>query len=472
MRRRLIVVSNRGPVGYERSDTGEVVRSAGSGGLVAALRPLVSRYDVTWIASAISAEDRALAAAGPRVEEMDGGARVRLRLVDHDPAAYRSFYATVANPALWFVQHGLWDLLRDPGADLLGPWRQGYVAVNRGFADAVLAELQRAPDAAVLFQDYHLYVAPALVRAERPDARLAHFVHIPWVAAEGWSVLPAAVVRSIHEGLLACDSVGFHAERWRSAFVHTAGALLDRAEEALACSHVNPAAVDAAALAAVAAEEGVLERERALLASRPERLIVRVDRTDPAKNAVTGFAAFGCLLRRRPDLHGRVGMLALLDPSRQSIPEYVDYRRALEAEAAAVNAAHGTPAWSPLQLRIRDDFRGSVAAYKQYDVLLVNPVMDGLNLVAAEAPLVNERNGVLVLSRSAGAWEHLGESALGVDPLDVEATARALEQALELPEPERAARLAGARSSVLAREPWQWADAELSALDARSTMRT
>lgn len=469
-RRRLIVVSNRSPVGYVRDAAGNRVRHQGAGGLVSALRPLVARHDVTWIASAMSEEERAIAAAGTFAERA-AGATFRLRLVAHDPAAYRSFYDEIANSALWFVQHGLPGLLGAGNAGLRGAWLDGYVAVNERFAAAVSEELAQAPNAVVLFQDYHLYVAPALVRTRCPTARLAQFVHIPWVAPQAWSALPPWVARAVHEGLLACDSVGFHAERWRAAFVESSSALLGRGDEALAASHVNPVAVDAEALAGVAAQEAVLERERLLLAARPERLILRVDRTDPAKNAVAGFAAFGRLLQRRPDLHGRVGMLALLDPSRQGIPAYVAYRRALEAEAAAVNTAYGTIGWSPIHLSIRDDFLSSVAAYRQYDVLLVNSVMDGLNLVAKEAPLVNTRDGVLVLSRTTGAWDELGEWAIGVDPDDVDATSRALEQALALPQAERAARASRIRARVLAGDPTAWADTELAALDARSTMR-
>lgn len=471
MRRRLIVVSNRGPVGYERGPDGRRISRRGAGGLVAALRPLVHEHEVTWIASAMTGEERAIAARGP-LQEQVGAASFRLRLVDHDPGAYRLFYDVVANPVLWFVQHGLWGLLHDREQDLLGPWQEGYVAVNRGFADAVVAELERQPDAVVLFQDYHLYVAPGLVRSRRPEARLAHFVHIPWVGPGSWAALPAEIARAVHEGLLACDSVGFHAERWRSAFVDAASALLGRGAEARAASHVNPVAVDAQALSAIAGDAVVLERERLLVASRPEQLILRVDRTDPAKNGVAGFAAFGRLLERRHDLHGAVGMLALLDPSRQGIAEYADYRRALEAAAQGVNDAYGTDDWRPVELVIRDDFPSSVAAYKQYDVLLVNSVMDGLNLVAEEAPLVNTRDGVLVLSRCTGAWEDVGEWAIGVDPHDVDETSRALESALALPADERAALLDGIRRHVRARDPSGWAAVELAALDARSTMRS
>ena len=470
MRRRLIVVSNRGPVVFERDAAGSRSRRHAAGGLVAALRPLVPHHDVTWIASAMTEEEQVIARTGP-VQEQVAGATVRLRLVAHDPSAYRSFYDVVANRALWFVQHGLPELLDAPGPGVERAWRDGYLPVNAAFAEAVLVELERTPEAAVLFQDYHLYAAPALVRARRPQARLAHFVHIPWVGAEAWWALPAAIAHAAHEGLLACDSVGFHAERWRSAFVESAAALLGRGDEAYALTHVNPVAVDAAGLREAASRGDTLERERSLVAGRPEQLILRVDRTDPAKNAVAGFVAFGRLLQRRPDLRGRVGMLALLDPSRQDIPEYVAYRRAVEAEAAAVNTAHATDDWSPVVLRIRDDFPSSLAAYRQYDVLLVNSVMDGLNLVAEEAPLVNTRDGVLVLSRCTGAWEALGDWAIGVDPHDTEGTSAALERALELPGPERRTRLEGIRARVLAHSPADWADAELAALDVRSTMR-
>lgn len=470
MRRSLIVVSNRGPVTFERDPAGIRSRRHAAGGLAAALRPLVPQHDVTWVASAMTEEERAIAAAGP-VEEQVAGASFRLRLVAHDPTAYRLFYDVVANRALWFVQHGLQRLVSVPGHELSAAWHDGYLAVNAALAQTVLEELERVPEAAVLFQDYHLYAAPALVRNGHPGARLAHFVHIPWVPAAAWDALPAEIARSAHEGLLACDSVGFHAERWRAAFSQSAAALLDRGDEARAVAHVNPVGVDAAGLREAASQDDTRERERVLLATRPELLIVRVDRTDPAKNAVTGLAAFDLLLRRRPDLRGRVGMLALLAPSRQSIPEYTAYRDAVEEAAAALNAAHSTTTWSPVVLRVRDDFPSSLAGYRQYDVLLVNSVMDGLNLVAEEAPLVNTRDGVLVLSRCTGAWEALGEWSIGVDPDDAEGTSHALERALELPAGERRARLEAIRARVLAHSPGAWAEAELAALDARSTMR-
>jgi trehalose 6-phosphate synthase len=464
----LVVVSNRGPVTHRHGTDGSLDAVRGAGGLVAALAPLAERHDLAWVASAMGEADREVAEAGPRDVLTASGAPLRLHLVAHAPEAYRLFYTVVANPVLWFVQHGLWALKHDPDAELTTPWERGYVAVNRALAEAAVTELDRSPGAPLLVQDYHLYLAPALVRSARPEARIAQFVHIPWVEPAAWRVLPDAVVTAIHEGLLACDSVGFHTERWRGAFVECCDAFLGRGDDAAARSHANPIAVDAASFARLAAGDGVRERRASLAVERPERLVLRVDRTDPSKNAVRGFEAFGLLLERDPSLHGRAGLVALLDPSRQEIPEYAEYRVSTERAAEAVNARFGRPGWEPIRLDVRDDFLASVAAYTEYDVLLVNPVMDGLNLVAKEAPLVNDRDGVLVLSRQAGAFDEIGEWTIGVDPLDVPGQADALARALALPAAERRRWLTEIRASVRDHDLDAWAERELEELEHRA----
>jgi trehalose 6-phosphate synthase len=463
-RRKLIVVSNRGPIAYGRVN-GDRVARRGAGGLVTALAPLVSRHDVTWIASAISEEDRAVAAAGTVGETARDGSRYRLRLVAHDPSAYDLYYNVIANPALWFVQHGLWELKQSPGRDLGQAWDDGYVPVNRTFADAVVEELEHEPAAAVLFHDYHLYLAPALVRERRPETALAHFTHIPWVGGEGWSVLPESIVRPIHEGLLACDVAGFHTSRWRRAFLDSCRSLGLEPDERRVTAH--PISIDPAEFEAMARSEPVLARERELASMRPELLILRVDRTDPSKNVPRGLEAFRLLLERRPDLRGRVGMLALLDASRQEIPEYVAELRRIEAAAARVEADFP----GALTLRVADDFPASIAAYKQFDVLLVNAVMDGLNLVAKEAPFVNERNGAVVLSVNAGAFEELHHWVVPVDPFDVAAIADALEEALALGVDERRARREAIRADVVEHDLEAWIAAQLADLDGASSIR-
>ena len=469
--RPLVLVSNRAPIGFSFGPDGGLEAHRGAGGLVTALRPLVDRHDVTWVASAMTDADREVAARGARDERSAAGFSFRLRFVSHDPDVYRLFYGVVANPVLWFVQHGLWNLKQDPDADLEPPWQDGYVEANRALAAAAVEELDRVPEAPVFVQDYHLYLVSALVRAARPEARIAHFVHIPWVGPDGWAVLPPAIPRAIHEGLLACDSVGFHTERWRSAFVESSEALLGRGAEAESCSHANPITVDAGEFARLVAGGGVRARREEVVARRPEILVLRVDRIDPAKNAVRGFEAFGLLLEQEPALRGRVGLVALLEPSREEIPEYVDYRLAVEAAAADVNRRFARPGWEPVVLDVRDDFLASVAAYAEYDVLLVNPIMDGLNLVAKEAPLVNTRDGVTVLSRDAGAFEELAEWVVGIDPLDVEGQAAALKRAIELPPEERRSWLEAIRSHVRTHDLEAWAARELELLDERAPLR-
>jgi trehalose 6-phosphate synthase len=479
-RRKLIVVSNRGPASFTRDDGGNRVARRGGGGLVTTLRSLVAHHDVTWIASAMTDEDRAVAAesGGEAIEEVArDGSTYRLRLVAHDPSAYDWYYNVVANPTLWFLQHYLWALAYAPDIDpgLHHAWDEGYVPVNRAFAEAALAELEAQPDASVFFHDYHLYLAPRFVRDVRPDASLGHFVHIPWPEPDLWRVLPERIRYAIHDGLLANDVVGFHAHRWRRSFLRSSRDLLqaDCDFERSVCSYregrtfvaTRPISVDASEFEELAESEPVLRLEEELESKRPEVLIVRVDRTDPSKNVVRGFRAFEFYLDAHPEMHGRVGMLALLDPSRQDIPEYAEYLGAIQRAARGVNDRFQRDGWTPVDLRIEDNFPLTVAAYKQYDVLLVNAIYDGLNLVAKEGPLVNQQDGVLILSENAGSHEELGPWALSVNPFDIEEQARAIDAAIGMGRDERRARLEAIREHVQTHDVGAWLATQLEDLD-------
>ncbi len=481
VRRKLIVVSNRAPVSYGRDASGARVARRGGGGLVTALRGLVERHDVTWIASAMSEEDRLVAgeAGGGAIEETArDGSTYRLHLVTHDPEEYDRYYNVVSNGMLWFLQHYLWGLATTPD---IGPverraWHEGYEPVNRDFADAVVAELDRAPGSAVCFHDYHLYLAPLAVREQRPDALLTHFVHIPWAEPDYWRALPSDLRCAVHESLLANDVVGFHTDRWRRSFVDGCEQLLcaDCERDGGRVRHhgretrivTHPISIDVNEFSELREEPAVLAEERLIEARRPELLIVRVDRTDPSKNIVRGFRAFALLLERHPELHGRVGMLALLDPSRQSLPVYADYLAAIEREAAGVNERFATDAWRPVELQIGDNFPQAVAAYKQFDALFVNPIFDGMNLVAKEAPFVNERGGVVVLSENAGAHEEIGGWALSVNPFDLEGQAEALHRALTMPAEERQRRAAALKAQVREHDIEAWIESQLAEIDS------
>ena len=481
-RRKLIVVSNRGPVSYSR-EKGERVSRRGGGGLVTALRGLITHHDVTWVASAMTEEDRAVVeeAGGGAVDEtLENGSAFRLRLVAHDETAYDWFYNVISNPMLWFLQHYLWELAYTPSADvaLKNAWVEGYARVNRTFADAVVEELEAEPEAPVFLHDYHLYLVARFVREYRPEALLAHFVHIPWPQTDYWHVLPRAMRQEIHDGLLANDVIGFHANRWRVNFLRSASDLVNadsdfldsaaeyRGHRAQVTAH--PISVDPAEFKELAMSKDVLAAEREFVERRPEKLILRVDRTDPSKNIVRGFRAFELYLDAHPEWHTRVGMVTLLTPSRQDIPEYSEYLGAIQREARRVNDRFQQEGWTPIEVVIEDNFPAAIAAYKQFDVLFVNAIFDGLNLVSKEAPLVNERNGVVLLSENTGAYEELWEWILRVNPFDVAGQADAIHRALTMGAAERHERLEAISAHVRENDIAAWIDAQLTELDRRA----
>jgi trehalose 6-phosphate synthase len=208
--------------------------------------------------------------------------------------------------------------------------------------------------------------------------------------------------------------------------------------------------------------------ERELLAD-DRQLILRVDRTDPSKNIVRGFRAFELYLEAHPEMHGRVALLALLDPSRQDIPEYSEYLGAIQREVRRVNDRFQSQVWVPIDLQINDDLPRSVAAYKQFDVLFVNAIFDGLNLVSKEAPLVNTRDGVVVLSDNTGAAEELGGWTVTINPFDVAAQAEAIHEALEMAAAKRRSRLEAIRGHVREHDVARWLEIQLAELDRAST---
>jgi trehalose 6-phosphate synthase len=481
-RREIIIVSNRGPVTYQRGPEQTNEAQRGGGGLVTALASLAMHHDVTWIASAMSDVDREIAeeSKGQAVEDrLANGADYRLRLLAHERSAYDQYYNVVANPTLWFTQHGLWDLIRESDRKrrgLLKAWREGYAPINAAFAEAAIEELSRQPKAIVFFNDYHLYLAPRLVRVRVHDASLLHFVHIPWPQLDCWRVLPEEIAVAIHDGLLANDVVGFHTMRWRMNFARSAESIAHAksvpgkdvlsyagAETRLSARAIS---IDAEELATLAKDSRVQEHERRIVETRSEFLVVRVDRTDPSKNIVCGFRAFGLFLELHPELHKRVSMLSCLDPSRLNIAEYEDYLKAIQREARCVNERFQQPGWTPIDLQIKDDVCQSIAAYKQYDAFFVNAISDGLNLVAKEAPLVNERDGVLILSENTGAHEELGPFSLTIDPFDVRSQADAIYEALTMPRDVRRRWIEGIRSWVHEHDLAWWIDGLLRDLDS------
>jgi trehalose 6-phosphate synthase len=450
----VVLVSNRGPVQH-RVEDGRRVAERGAGGLVTALSHLTKRLeDATWICAAMSDEDIEVARENPAGFPLeDSGPGLSVRMVEVEPEAQRKFYAVVSNPMLWFIQHYLWDHARTPNItdNETDAFDHGYATVNRLFAEAVIDEVEgRGGQAIVMVHDYHFYLLPELVRSRQPDVFLHHFVHTPWPQPDSWRVLPPSMREPLLHGLLGNDVVAFHTERYARNFLLGCQELLGLGVDMQKMTvdvwprtvHARwyPISVDADDFAALAASPGVRQQEERLAASRREHLLLRVDRTDPSKNILRGFLAYDLLLDRHPELAGRITFLALLQPSRQDVVEYAQYRHEIEELASEVNLKHGTHDWKPIDLRLEENLDLVVAAYKLFDVLLVNGIFDGMNLVAKEAVLVNENDGVLALSENTGAHEELGAFSVTLHPFDIPQQAEAIYAALTMPRQKRRAR--------------------------------
>jgi trehalose 6-phosphate synthase len=471
----LIIVSNRGPAQFERDADGERTVRRGGGGLVTAISGLVSHREALWIASAMTDEDVAVSEEeGGPVELSIDGIDYRVLLVGSDPEAYDRFYNVIANPILWFIQHYLWDLSNAPDIrrDELEAWDHGYQVVNEDIARAVLGQIEGLEQPLVMLHDYHLYTAPGMIRAERPDAFLHHFVHIPWSQPDSWRVLPGRIREAIFEGMLANDIIGFHTHAYCINFLRCCDELLEAEVDYVAgevryggrttFARAYPLAVDAERLERAATLPEVAEAEREVLERRRKHLIIRVDRADLSKNVLRGFTAFDTFLAQHPEFREEVTFIAHLQPSRQDVPEYAEYLERIEALVAVVNHRHGTTDWMPIDLRIYENFHDAVARYKHFDLLMVNAIFDGMNLVAKEAPAVNTRNGVLMLSENTGSHEELADCVLSVNPFDIQEQADAIYRALTMDPEERRVRAERLKQIIFSRNPGDWVDEQLS----------
>ncbi|MFJ6780645.1 trehalose-6-phosphate synthase [Streptomyces yangpuensis] len=483
MASQVLVAANRGPLSYALSDDGSLSARRGGGGLVSGLSAaLAEQPGAVWVCAALSDADR----EAVRRDVSEPG----VRMLDIDPTMYDDAYNGIANSVLWFTHHHLYDVPREPVFDAEFRRRWGsYVAYNEAFARALAEEA--AEGARVLVQDYHLALVPGQLRELRPDLRIAHFTHTPWASREFLDMLPADIRSQLLWGMLGADVVGFHTWAWAHAFM--GGAHLDD-ERGIAepmfpagaegptsryiqknpwspVRHkrtdvaVYPLGVDADELRALAHRPEVDEKLAELRAEVAGRMtIARVDRTELSKNILRGLLAYRELLTVHPEWRGRVVHLASAYPSRQDLKVYRDYTAAVSELAAQINEEFGTEDWQPVLVSVKDDFARSLAVYRMADVALVNPVRDGMNLVAKEIPVVSEAGCAVVLSTGAGAYAELRRDALTVNPYDVSATAEALHTALSMPDAERADRSKRLAAAATALPPAQWFTAQLAAL--------
>ncbi|PRH76928.1 trehalose-6-phosphate synthase [Streptomyces solincola] len=478
MAAQILVASNRGPVSYVPRDDGALDARRGGGGLVSGLSAIGPDAGALWVCSALGEGDREAVRRG--VSEPG------VKMLDIDAAVHADAYNGIANSALWFVHHMLYQTPLEPvfDAEFRRQWT-AYRLYNRAFAQALAEEA--ADGAAVLVQDYHLTLVPGMLRELRPDLRIGHFSHTPWAPPEYFRMLPDEVAEELLLGMLGADRLGFLTWRWLKAFQ---SCCLDRLgrfdvlgswpkDEAPSVRYqphgqgrphrtelgVHGLGADAEFLRERSRRADVDERMAALREQIGDaRTIVRVDRTELSKNIVRGLLAYRALLTEHPEWQGEVVHLAFAYPSRQDLAVYRDYTAEVARLTDEINAEFGRDGWTPVVLHVEDDFARSLAAYRMADVALVNPIRDGMNLVAKEVPVVSDAGCALVLSREAGAHEELGEHALTVNPYDVSATAAALHEALSMDPTERAERTKHLASAATALPPERWFLDQLAAL--------
>jgi trehalose 6-phosphate synthase len=460
----VLVASNRGPVSYALDETGTLTAKRGGGGLVSGLSAIGSEAGALWVCSALGGGDREAVRRG--VGEQG------VRMLDIDAAVHADAYNGIANSALWFVHHMLYQTPLEPafGAEFRRQWG-AYETYNHAFAEALAEEA--AEGAAVLVQDYHLTLVPRMLRELRPDLRIGHFSHTPWAPPDYFRLLPDDIAAQVLGGILGADRAAFLTQRWADAFTECCHAVLGPGIPSGTRIGVHGLGADADFLRERSHRPDVAERMASLREEigttadgAPRKTIVRVDRTELSKNIVRGLLAYRELLDDQPSWRERVVHVAFAYPSRQDLAVYRDYMAEVRRLTEEINSQYGTPGWTPVVLNLKDDFARSLAAYRLADVALVNPIRDGMNLVAKEVPVVSDDGCVLVLSREAGAYEELAEDAITVNPYDVSGTARALHEALTMPLDERAERNKRLAAAATALPPAQWFLDQLRALDA------
>lgn len=471
----IVIASNRGPYSFEIQEDGSFNSKRGAGGLVTALAALAEQLDILWIANALSPADKQWAEEqADTVTNVDG---IDLRLVVADETAYNQFYNQISNPLLWFIQHGMWDMTRNPVIDreIWAAWEDGYVAINKLFAETIADSIKTLtadqPDRPVIVmpQDYHLYMLPKFLRdLVSNQVQIQPFIHIPWPGPDGWRILPEEIRNAILVSLMSSDRIGFQTRRDAFNFVQTArfwvkGAHSYGARDAITYNDrrigakAYPISIDVEKVENLINEGPArLHKNQIINMIGDRKLILRVDRVEPSKNILRSLQAFRTLLEDHPEHKDNVSMVMLLVPSRLAVSEYESYLRDIMAEAGMINAGFSDEYWQPITIILGNNYPRALAGMQLYDVLLVNPIADGMNLVAKEGSLVNTRDGVLLLSEAAGAFYELGEHALTVSPFDVYSTAKALHEALTMPSEDRKQRAEAMRAIVREHGVREW----------------
>jgi trehalose 6-phosphate synthase len=488
---KLVLASNRAPLTAEVGEDGERRLKVGSGGLAPAMWAVVQGTDATYVATTPGAGTKPGSPAQPDVIPTPAGP-LNMVHIQPDAMEYELFYNAFSNPFLWFVQHQMYSTdgsAREgtpPPADQIEyAWREGYLPVNEQFAQTIAATIaDDAVQPVVMLQDYHLYCVAPGIRAARPDAVITQFVHIPWPAPEIWrQLVPAHILRDLMRGLAANDIVGFQTDRDRENFLDTCvdvlGARRQRDGSGVSVmgrdvrARTYPISIDVAERKGLRHTDEVEAQRQALVGRVPrrQRRLLAVGRLDLSKNMVNTLAAFDRVCAADPERARNMVFQIIANPTRDKIAEYAGYRAEFDRLVAEINERHRDPA-NPDHRVVEvhwttEDMALAAAAMERADVIVVTSIADGMNLAAKDAVVLNQRNGTLVLTETCGAFHELGRHAVGVkNPRDVDEIAAALEEALEMPGPDRYVRMRQMKQQVSTHDVQVWKARQMADIEA------
>ncbi|SEV82196.1 alpha,alpha-trehalose-phosphate synthase (UDP-forming) [Natrinema salifodinae] len=472
----LIVVSNREPYrhAYEdepptdadaetASDTSISVDEP-TGGLTAGLDPVMQETSGTWIAWGDGdadfdvTDERNCVAVPPEDEEYT------LRRLELSEEAVDSYYYGFSNRVLWPLCHDFPDLIEDRSNDF-----EWYRTVNEQFTDAVADHA--TDDSVIWLQDYHLALAPRMIRESvPPGATIAHFWHIPWPSPTTYQHCPAG--GHLLEGLLGNDLLSFHVERYADRFLDCVdrflpGATVDRAQRTVSYDGgttrvvATSMGVDADSYDRVA-RSADFEQVSSLFEEydipQDTAIGLGLDRLDYTKGIPERLAAIERFFEWNPDWRGEFTFVQKATPSRTNIETYERHGELVRSEVQRINRRFETDAWQPI-VYTEDVLPNEAlcALYRRADVMVVSPLVDGMNLVAQEYVAASvDGDGTLVLSDRTGAHERLGSHALTIDPTDTDGFAVQLEHALSMPPHERRRRMNTLRQRVFNGDIESW----------------
>src|SRR5947208_12675732 len=463
--RSLVVVSNREPVSHYWRN-GKIHPQIPASGLVTAMGPVMRVCGGVWVAHGSGDADVETADARGRLGLPEDDPRYTLRRVWLTKEEEQGYYYGFANEGLWPLCHIVHTRPTFRPDDFAH-----YQAANRKFAETVLSEIRDAENPLVLIQDYHFALLPALVKAERPDARVAIFWHIPWPNFEAFGICPWQ--RELLEGMLGADLVGFHTQYYCNNFLETVDRTLETRIDwerfAVTCGErttsVKPFPISVAPGFLDDPPQRTREELRRDLGISAEFFGVGVERVDYTKGLPERFRALRWFFERYPEYRERLVFVQLGAPSRSTIKRYAELALEVEATVREVNHAVGTKSWRPIvYLSGHHEHREIWPYYRHADFCMVTSLHDGMNLVAKEFVSVrDDDDGVLILSRFAGASHELRD-ALIINPYDLDGTAEAIRTALEMPKDERRARMTRMRHVVSEHNIYRWAGLLMSEL--------